>query len=135
MNPSSRRTQQRIPVLIPAGIRRVDHPKELIEAEITNISLGGCFVQCKAPVTLRQELVIEIRFAEGQILPATVTEEGEDVPVPPDNESAVTLVRWMKTDARAGFGVEFRQLQPETRQYLLRLLNYFEKLTRAGVSF
>lgn len=136
MNPSqSRRTKVRIPVLIPAGIYRPDRPNEPVDAEIRNISLGGAFVHCRVPMQINQELMIEIRFGEGKVVPIRVTETSEEPPPAPGLESALSRVRWTQEKAAEGFGVEFSNLGPDARAYLETLLRYFEKLARAGVTF
>lgn len=131
----SRRNQTRIPVQIPVNIYRAEKPKEAIEAAITNISLGGAFIECRVPVSIDQELMLEIRFGEGKIIPVKVVETEKEKPEPPALEVAMSRVRWTKDAAASGFGVEFSGLKPDLQEYLQKLLRYFEGLTRAGVTF
>lgn len=131
----SRRAQTRIPVQIPAGIYRPDRPHEAVEAEIRNISLGGAFVHCRVPMAIDQELMIQIHFDEGKVLPVRVIDMKEDPPATPGEESALSKVRWTQDASAEGFGVEFSGLGPDVTSYLEKLLRYFEKLTKAGVTF
>lgn len=133
-NPS-RRAQVRIPVQIPAGIFRPDRPSEAVEAEIKNISLGGAFVHCRVPMAINQELMIEIRFGEGKVVPVRVVDLDVEPPEAPGKEAALSRVRWTQDDTTEGFGVEFSSLGPDVKAYLESLLRYFEKLSKAGVTF
>lgn len=132
----SRRSQARVPVLIPAGIYRPDRPHESVEAEIRNISLGGAFVHCRVAMAIDQELMIQIHFGEGKVVPVKVIDMKEEPPATPGEESALSKVRWMQDNSTTeGFGVEFSGLGADVTAYLEKLLRYFEKLTKAGVTF
>ncbi len=131
----SRRAQTRIPVQIPAGVYRPDRPNEAVEAEIKNISLGGAFVHCRMPMAIDQELMIQIHFGEGKAFPVRVTDWKEEPPAAPGEEAALSKVRWTEEASAEGFGVEFSGLGSDVTSYLEKLLRYFEKLTKAGVTF
>jgi hypothetical protein len=131
----SRRHQTRIPVRIPVGIYRANRPKEAIEAEITNISLGGAFIQSSVLVELNQELLIEIRFAEGKVIPVRVVDPLDEPPTAPEKETALSRVRWTDDKTAHGFGIEFCELKPDLQDYLEKLIKYFEGLSKAGVTF
>lgn len=132
----SRRAQSRLTVQIPARVYRPNKPLEAVEAEIRNISLGGAYILCNVPMEVNQELMVEIHFGEGKVIPVRVVEElNEELPAPPGKDSTLSLVRWTEEKSSMGFGVEFSSLAPDTRKYLSSLVVYFEKLTKAGVTF
>jgi hypothetical protein len=129
---TERRRYVRIPVNIPAGVYVKDQPYDGIDAEILSISMGGAFVHCHSRVALGKEVLIEIRFAETRLLEAKVTDLKNDVP--PAGTPEKSVVKWSSED-EAGFGVEFVDLSPENRRFLTKLVQYFENLAQAGVSF
>lgn len=135
-SPPSRRAQPRITVQIPVRIFRPNRPQEAVDAEIRNISLGGAYIECRVPMEVNQELMVEIHFGEGKLIPVRVTDElAEGAPETPGKESALSRVRWTEEKATAGFGVEFSTLGSDTKKYLSELVAYFDRLTKAGVTF
>ncbi len=132
----SRRAQARITVQIPARVYRPNKPQEAVEAEIKNISTGGAYIHCRIPMQVDQELMIEIHFGEGKVIPVRVVEElPDEVPSSPGQDKALSRVRWTEQKAALGFGVEFSSQGPEMQKYLASLVAYYEKLTKAGVTF
>lgn len=134
MDPKNRRWAKRIPVSIPAGIYLKDRPHEVIDAEILSISEGGAFLHCNSPIELGTEVLVEIRFAETKIIQARVLEKaelGDDVP---ESEAEGSVVQWARSGPKPGFGIRFVELRPDKKAFLVKLLQYFEKLEKAGVT-
>jgi hypothetical protein len=86
-------------------------------------------------VAINQELQIQIRFGEGKMVPVRVTDLEEEPPLAPGAETALSKVRWTENRTTSGFGVEFFGLKADVREYLERLVAYFERLQKAGVTF
>ena len=126
---------KRVPVRIPVGVYLKDRPHDVIDAEILDISEGGAFVQCNAPIALGQEVILEIRFAETKILEGKVIEHEAVKESLPANLPQNSVIRWAKDDEKAGFGIEFLGLKPDKKKFLAKLVQYFEQLDRAGVTF
>jgi PilZ domain len=60
-----RRTDPRVPLNLPA---RYDGLSGAHEARIEDISLGGCFVNARGQVDLREIITLEIKLATGEWL-------------------------------------------------------------------
>lgn len=129
---TERRRHKRIPVKIPATIFFKDKPKEGMAAEILDLSLGGAFVHCTIPIKIGEEILLEVRFNETQLLDAKVvitTQKKKDGA----GISEKAVVRWARGSSTSGFGVEFQQLEEEKEEFLTKLLQYFENLKKSGV--
>lgn len=128
------RKHQRIAVRIPVAIRVKSRPGVRFEAEILDMSLGGAFVHCTAPVAVGEQVTLEIDMTtpqssqqvHGQVITL------EQTTTPPPVEEAV-VVKWARGSSNSGFGVEFSSLSDANRTALERLLRYFEQLASCGV--
>jgi hypothetical protein len=135
-NSDNRRRFRRLSVRIPGNVQLRSRPGQDFDAEILDISEGGAFVHCMAPILIGDEVLIEISFRETKILEAKVIDWDEWVlkNLPADNPER-SVVRWARGSSQSGFGVEFLDLKADKKQFLVRLMDYFEQLTKAGVSF
>lgn len=132
---TERRKYPRVNVRIPAGIYFKNDPHSCLDAEILDLSLGGAFVHCTAPIKIGEEVLIEIRFTESTLVAAKViiTNDGAD-------DDALQLlptqaiIRWARGSAQSGFGVAFTQLNKEKEEYLRKLVRHFEALKKSGVT-
>ncbi len=127
---TERRRHKRIPVKIPATIFFKTKPEEGMPAEILDLSLGGAFVHCTIPIKIGEEIVLEVRFNETQLLDAKVVITTQKKK---DGISEKAVVRWARGSSTSGFGVEFTQLEDEKEEFLSKLLQYFENLKKSGV--
>ena len=131
---TERRRFKRTPVKIEAAVYIKAKPSECVPAELLDLSLGGAFVNCSTPMRLGEELLIEIRFSEAVLFEARVVVANETA-----SRAAVAsltekvIVRWTRGSGQAGFGVEFVALTPKNKEFLAKLLHYFEDLKRSGV--
>lgn len=132
---TERRKYPRVSVQIPAGIYFKNDPHSCIDAEILDLSLGGAFVHCTAPIKIGEEVIIEIRFDNSTLLSAKViiTNDGAD------DEALQFLptqgiVRWARGSAESGFGVAFTGLSKEKEEYLKKLVRHFDALMKSGVT-
>lgn len=135
MNKSDSRKFQRVTVRIPVEVQVKSRPGAPIDGEILDLSVGGAFVHCTAPVRVGDEVRIEIRFLEPKHLTAQITETVTPDAPPPKKVSEAVVVRWARGSSTAGFGVEFKDLSAEGKAYLERVMRYFEQLARSGVEF
>jgi hypothetical protein len=108
-----------------------------MDAEILDISEGGAFVHCPTLIAVGKEVIVEIRFAETKIIEGKVVEHEEIVAsMAPGSSKETSVVRWQRENSgQVGFGIEFSSLAPESQKFLLKLVQYFEQLQRAGVTF
>lgn len=127
---SERRRHKRIPVKIPATIFFKNKPEAGMPAEILDLSLGGAFVHCTIPIKIGEEILLEVRFNETQLLDAKVVITTQKKK---DGISEKAVVRWARGSSTSGFGVEFLQLEDEKEEFLTKLLQYFENLKKSGV--
>lgn len=130
------RKHNRVPVRIPVGIYRKSKPQDAIDAEILDISEGGAFVHCSYPIKIGEEIAIEIRFAETTVLEGKVVEHDEAMAtLLPEASREGSIVKWTRSSSVPGFGLQFETLRPDKVKFLRKLVQYFEKLHKAGVSF
>jgi Tfp pilus assembly protein PilZ len=127
----------RLGVSIPAIVIVRDKPKDRIEAEIINISEGGAFVHCTAPIRIGQEIFLEIQFGETKLLAVKVIKlEDEDWGGKfPEQGQEKSVVKWVRGTSVTGFGVQFVDIKKDNKEFVKRLFHYFESLGKAGVSF
>ncbi len=128
-----RRKHKRVPVKIPAGVYFKSKPDECIDAEIRDISLGGAFVHCLAELTIGEEILVEIRFEETQLIEARVVIANHMSGNIPANIPEQVVVKWARGSAESGFGVAFVDLKPDKKEFLAKLLLYFDNLKKSGV--
>lgn len=136
-DPKAERKYTRLPVKIPAGVIVKGAKSQAVDAEITNISEGGAFVHCTAPIRIGEEVMLEIRFAETRMVTGKVVELEEELQdsVPENQTLQKSVVKWARGSSKSGFGVEFVGLEPENKNFVEKLVKYFEQLKRAGVQF
>lgn len=133
---SEKRKFKRVPVSIPATLHLKDAPKAAaIPAEITDISEGGAFVHCTAPIAIGKEVLVEIVFEETTILQGKVVQYDNLRKLLPRPAAERSVIRWVRGSSVSGFGMEFIDLQPDKKAFLKRLVTYFEQLEKAGVTF
>ena len=133
MNEAERRISDRIPVRIPAGIYFKDKKGGVVDGEILNLSLGGAYIRADVPVEVGREVLIEVRFTEASFVPATITQNNVDL-------TTASIVRWQQSGGEppktvTGFGVQFKNLSPESDGFLMKIIQHFSELARAGVKF
>jgi len=126
---------QRVTVRIPVRVQLKSRPGAPLDGELIDLSVGGAFVHCTAPVRVGDEVQIEIRFLEPKQLTAQITETVAPNAPPAKTLSEAVVVRWARGSSSSGFGVEFKELSDEGRAYLERIVKYFEQLQRSGVEF
>jgi len=132
--PQERRKHKRVNVAIPVGLFFKNRPSE-IQAEITNVSEGGAFVHCITPMNIGEEVLLEIRFTETKLIEGKVISHDQlkDLALPqPLAQRAV--VKWVQGSSKSGFGVQFIDLHPDQKKFIAKLVQYFEKLRKAGLS-
>lgn len=135
MSHSDNRKFPRVTVRIPVLVQVKSRPGAPLEGEILDLSVGGAFVHCTAPVRIGDEVRIEIQFLEPKHLAAQITETVAPNAPPPKTVSESVVVRWQRGSSTSGFGVEFKELSQESRNYLERVIRYFDQLARSGVEF
>jgi len=96
-------------------------PTNPVPCQILDISLGGAFIHCTAPIQIGQEIFVEIHFETATTLSAKVVRDPEDTAVGP----AKSVVRWVRGSSKSGFGVEFVGLAEKKRAYLSKLIDHF----------
>jgi hypothetical protein len=121
--------EKRVAVKLTAVLSPKDRPRESIEVEVHNLSTGGAYIQCLTPLPLGSEIQLKIQFAESPQLRAKVTELPKEEKIEQNS-----LVKWSSSSSRPGFGIEFLDPNPENQTWLSKVMDYFEKLCRAGVN-
>ena len=135
MNRPSRQTN-RIPVRIPVTILPKERQHHNLDGEVLNISIDGAFIVTKAPISVGQEVLVKLQFADAKILEAKVTEISKEISgLVPDNHAERTVVRWNSENMKTGYGVQFIGLREDTRHFLESLIRYYENLSKVGVNF
>jgi len=130
-----KRRHPRVEVRIPSKVYGKSNSESPISGTITNMSEGGAFLECADKIEIGEEIVIEIRFNEAQLFEGVVVPEEERGPVPAETPE-VSTIRWVdKGESTTGFGIEFKGLQSDKRDFLKRIIKYFESLEKAGVTF
>ena len=123
MNYSEKRVHPRAYAFIPVTIHPEGGPA--INGEIENISLGGAAVRCAHSFGGGENVKIELRFAGlkstlGKIIEV---EEIQDRVIIKAEEMA--QIRWHN---EVSFGIKFVDLSTQTRRFLGRLVEYFQKI-------
>ena len=131
---SAQRKTRRVSVRIPASIKVSGKPN--LEGEIFNISEGGAFVKSESRLAPGTQVMVTISFAEMKYLSGVVVElDGPLLELVPNEDPQPGTVKWDRRAEPAGFGIAFTKLSPDSKDFLSRLIQYFETLTLAGVSF
>lgn len=119
---------------MPARVIIGDTPPRNYDAEIVDISEGGAFLHCDAPVQLGERIRVELRFGETKIIEGSVIQQNAEFKAAtagPDMVE-VSVVRWARGTRLSGIGVEFAQLSPEKFEFLRRIMHYFSQVAKAG---
>lgn len=120
---SNRRKHPRIEVGVTGSLYMAAPPTNPVPCQILDISLGGAFIHCTAPIQIGQEIFVEIHFETSTLLSAKVVRDPADA----SNLAgpAKSIVRWVRGSSKAGFGVEFVGLAEKKRAYLSKLIEHF----------
>ncbi|MBY0372258.1 PilZ domain-containing protein [bacterium] len=98
-----------------------------VPCEIVDVSLGGAFLHCTAPIQIGQEILVEIHFEAQTLLEAKVIH-------PVDTQSARdaerSIVRWARGSSKSGIGVEFVKLSPTKQAFLQKFIAHFYNQTK-----
>jgi Tfp pilus assembly protein PilZ len=100
-----------------------DQPSQKYDAEILDLSVGGAFVHCTAPILLGQEILLEIFFDKARMLNVSarvIQATARQL------EKQASVVRWVRGSSKSGFGVQFVQLNAENSTALKAIV---DKLT------
>ncbi len=98
--------------------------KEPVPCQIIDISIGGAFIHCTAPIEIGEEIYIEIHFEANETLAAKVIHDPRDKAGLAKPEKSI--VRWVRGSSKSGFGVEFVGLCDEKKAYLEKLVQFYE---------
>lgn len=108
----NRRQFRRIAVNIPVKAYVKTGSQQGFDGDILDISEGGAFLHCTAPITIGDELELEIRLIEPKILTAKVIDYAEWLKKQSLSGHALkSVVRWANVSSSSGFGIEF-QISP-----------------------
>lgn len=121
--PSSlnRRQHPRAPVSIPGAIYLKSDPGNKFDAEILDLSIGGAFVHCTAPILIGQEILLEILFEKANLnVSAKVIQNYQ--PTASLNKQP-SVVRWVRGSSKSGFGVQFVSLNDKSKDFLQRIVD------------
>lgn len=117
---SERRRFKRVPVRIPAKIY-VKGWEDALEAEVRDISEGGAFIQCDQDIPDGDPVLLELKFAELELLHGIIKPIQISTP---DGKKETSVIRWIKKIDMRGFGVEFVDLRPEARDFIRELVEH-----------
>lgn len=135
------RRHERVNVRISVRILPKRESHRAYEGEVLNLSEGGAYISCDAPIEVGSELALEFRFAEIRKFTSRVVDEREAhnaanvSSIASEHPIAAGIIRWQQDRTKSGFGVEFTSLDPDQRAYLQKVLAYFLQLAKAGVTF
>jgi Tfp pilus assembly protein PilZ len=121
---SNRRIHPRAAVSIPGAVYLKDEPSKKYDAEILDLSIGGAFVHCTAPILLGQEILLEILFDKANMLNVSarvIQATSRQI------DKQTSVVKWVRGSSKSGFGVQFVQLNAENSKALQAIV---EELTR-----
>jgi hypothetical protein len=123
---AERRKAKRYKARIPVSVYLQSRPNDPINAEIRNISEAGAFIQCSAPPEVGDRIVVEMRIGEARLLPGVVNilEGEQDTTLPPGIPPSA-VIRWGQKNI--GFGIEFENLDAETKRFILKLIKFIEE--------
>jgi Tfp pilus assembly protein PilZ len=119
MSSLDRRLHPRANVSIPGTVYLKSDPSKNYAAEILDLSIGGAFVHCTAPILIGQEILLEILFEQSKMnLNARVVQS------PANNvNKQPSVVRWVRGSSKSGFGVQFVSLNDTSKAYLQQLVD------------
>jgi PilZ domain len=113
-----RRRFPRMSVIIPATVA-LEGSSQTFTGEILNLSRGGAFVHCIAPLRLGQRVRLEVRV-ETRVIDQTMNAlVPQWTMIPLEN----CVVRWMRGSHQSGFGVEFQALSFSTLEWITKILS------------
>ena len=121
---------------MPAKVIIGEKPARTYEAEIVDISAGGAFLHCDAPVQLGERIRVELRFGETTIIEGSVIQRDAKFKAATQGPEMVevSVVRWARGTQRSGIGVEFAELSDDKFSFLSRIMEYFSHVAKAGVT-
>lgn len=118
--PVDHRKYIRVPLAV-SGAIHIEGGKKPIPCEIVDISLGGAFVHCTAPIEIGQKILVEIHFETSTKLDAKVVHDSENTQeafhIPEKS-----IVRWVRGSSKSGFGIEFVQMPEAKKTFLNRVI-------------
>lgn len=118
---SNRRQHPRALVSIPGAIYLKSDPGNKFDAEILDLSIGGAFVHCTAPILIGQEILLEILFEKANVnVNAKVIQSY--TPSAELNKQP-SVVRWVRGSSKSGFGVQFVALNEKSKEFLQRIVD------------
>ncbi len=124
--PVDHRKYVRVPLTVTGAIHLEGESGNPIPCEIVDISLGGAFLHCTAPIEIGQVILVEIHFETNTTLTAKVVHDAEDTQkafrIPEKS-----IVRWVRGSSKSGFGIEFVKLGEAKRVYLNRVVEAFSR--------
>lgn len=123
-DPKNRRAFPRVNVDVTGCVYLgADKSSGPIPCEIVDVSLGGAFLHCTAPIQIGQEVLVEIHFQASTLLTAKVIHDPKDTTAVGSPERSI--VRWARGSSKTGIGVEFVELSSSKRAYLEKFIEYF----------
>lgn len=125
-DPKEQRRQPRLQVSIPVGYYPKDRPWEVKYGEILNISSGGAFIQCRSPIPVGEEVMVEIRFREATFYSAMIVSHDMNSELKGSvGDPQKSKIRWIRKGTTAGMGIEFVDLTPDKKDFLKKLVDSF----------
>ena len=125
-NPANRRKFRRVAVDIPAVVRVANTGKKY-DAIIRDISEGGAFVHCVAPIMIGDEVLVDVKFKETKALEAKVIDWDEWLKTHvPKNIPEKSIVKWARGSSTSGFGIEFVSIEKDKKDFLVKLIDDYE---------
>lgn len=114
-----------------AAIRRRKHPRidtnipmhlvtnkeeKIVDGQVTNVSLGGAFIHCLAPVRIGDEVTIEIELHSARTPDGKLIDDEMAFANLPKIWTVKAVVRWMRGSGTTGIGIEFTEVDPQIRK-------------------
>jgi hypothetical protein len=124
MQATNKRKHPRVRVGVSGSVFTGSDPGTAIPCEVLDVSLGGAFIHCTAPILIGEEILVEIRFESNALLAGKVVHES-NADIKQLGKPEKSVVRWVRGSSQSGFGVEFLSLSPEKKEFLSKLVTYF----------
>jgi c-di-GMP-binding flagellar brake protein YcgR len=124
MQATNKRKHPRVRVGVSGSVFLGSDPDTAIPCEVLDVSLGGAFIHCTAPISIGQEILVEIHFESNALLTGKVVHES-NTDIKQLGKPEKSVVRWVRGSSHSGFGVEFLSLSPEKKEFLSKLVTYF----------
>lgn len=130
MSTLNRRVNPRANVMIPGAVFIKSDPTNKYEAEILDLSIGGAFVHCTAPILIGQEIILEILFDRANFNVDAKVVQAYDPKTTVSKQTSV--VRWVRGSSKSGFGVQFTALTDVSKKYLQDIVDALVAPKAAG---